>query len=325
MAERDPAGAAPSEQILRQAAEWFAILGGAPSEQERDDWRRWLHADPRHALAWQRVEAMSRHFEGLPAGVDRHAAVQALTQNRRTHANGRRRVLRTLAGVGVVGATGWLVAQRDWQADARTAVGELKEMQLSDGTRLWLNTDTALQIRYGDNERAVRLLRGELMVATAADTAVPARPWRLDLAAGSVRAFGTRFSARLAGDECRLCVFDGAVDVNSAARAEPLRVNAGRRLRFDRASLDEPQSAPPDADAWTRGMLVVDGWPLAAFCAELARYQRGWLSCADDAAALRLVGAFPVNDLEQVYRLLERTLPVRVERPLPGWVRVVAA
>ncbi|MFT3664908.1 FecR domain-containing protein [Piscinibacter sp.] len=323
MTEPEAAGA-PSEQILRQAAEWFAVLGGAPGEREREAWRRWLQADPRHARAWQRVEALNQGFEDLPPGIDRHAAVQALTRARRVNTS-RRRALGTLAGVGFAGAAGWLVAQQDWNADARTAVGERREMRLADGTRLWLNTDTALRIRYTAQERAVQLLRGELLVATAEDTAVPSRPWRLDLAACGLSPVGTRFSARRNGDDGSLCVFEGAVDVAHAAGAAPRRVPAGRQLRFDRSSLGDAQPATPEADAWTRGMLVADGWPLAAFCAELARYQRGWLSCADDAAALRIVGAFPLDDLDQVYRLLERTLPVRVERPLPGWVRVVAA
>lgn len=46
------------------------------------------------------------------------------------------------------------------------------------------------------------------------------------------------------------------------------------------------------------------------------------MTCADEVAALRLVGAFPLADLDAVLAVLERTLPVRVQRPVPGWVRV---
>jgi len=313
---------APTDEMLVQAAEWFATLGGAPTPDERTEWRRWLDADSRHVLAWRRVEALSQRFQQLPAVLDRTAAAQALARNR---AQPRRQALRALAGVGVLGAGGWL-AQREqpwlaWQADVRTRVGEQRELRLADGTRLWLNTDTALQLQDSAEARGVRLLRGELMVATAtANTS-----WRLDTPAGRLCPVGTRFAVRQQGEECSVSVFEGRVDVQPADAEAQVSVHAGRRLRFDRAAVREDADLPPAADAWTRGMLVVDGWTLAALCEELGRYQPGLLSCADAAAGLRVVGAFPLGDLDQVYRMLARTLPVEVQHPLPGWVRIAAA
>ena len=315
----------PSEQVLLEAAEWFAILGDAPSEQDKDAWRLWLQADPRHRMAWSRVESLSRRFDVLPDGADRHAAVHALGEVRR--AAGRRRVLRGLAGLGVVGTTGWLLHEQLWQAwlaDARTGIGEQQALQLQDGTRLRLNTDTAIQVEYGEQQRVLRLLRGEVMVVTARDSMVPARPWHLELPGGSLRPVGTRFSARLVEEECVLRVFEGAVDVQARRVAQPVRAQAGEQLRFSAATIGQTLAMPAGADAWTQGMLVVDGWSLAEFCRELARYQKGWLSCADEVAGLRLVGAFPLDDVNHIYRTLEQTLPVRVQHPLPGWARVVA-
>ena len=324
------ADAALDRDVLQQAAEWFAVLGGAPSEQDRLAWQRWLQADPRHAAAWRRVEALDQRFERLPAGIQRQAARQVLEQVQ--HQRGRRRTLKGLAGLGLGAGAAWLAIERQpwqpWLADASTAVGEQRELQLDDGTRLWLNTDTALAVSNSANgapARRLRLLRGELMVQTAhAD-----RPWQLDAAGASLRPpgthFDTRFGARLLGSEGLLSVFAGAVALSAPGLAGPQLLNAGRQARFSAAGLAPAAALPPGADSWTRGLLTVEGWTLGRFCEELGRYQPGWISCDGEVAALRLVGVFPLADREQIYRLLERTLPVRVQRPLPGWVRIVAA
>ncbi|MFT3817272.1 MAG: FecR domain-containing protein [Rubrivivax sp.] len=327
MADADPASA-PGGDILQQAAEWFAVLGGAPAEAERRAWQRWLQADPRHAAAWRRVEALNRRFDRVGAGVQHQAARQALDEVQRK-AN-RRRALKGLAGLGLGGGAAWLAIERQpwqpWLADASTAVGEQRELRLADGTRLWLNTDTAIGLRDDAPERRLRLLRGELMVQTAQVGGQPgAGPWRLDAAGASLTPRGTRFSARLLGAEGLLSVFDGAVELTSPRLAAPQVLHAGRQARFSAAGLASAAALEPGADGWTRGLLMVEGWTLARLCDELDRYQPGWISCAGDVAALRLVGVFPLADREQIYRVLERTLPVRVQRPVPGWVRIVAA
>ena len=67
--------AAPSFQVLQQAAEWYAALG-APSVDaaERQRWRQWHDADPAHQQAWRQVEAISGKFLDLPGGNNRWRA-----------------------------------------------------------------------------------------------------------------------------------------------------------------------------------------------------------------------------------------------------------
>ena len=73
-----------------------------------------------------------------------------------------------------------------------------------------------------------------------------------------------------------------------------------------------------------RGVLTADNKTLGEFIAELSRYQAGHLVCSADVAHLQLVGSFPLADKEQIYQALERSLPVRVYRPVPWWVSVEA-
>ncbi|MNZ72338.1 fec operon regulator FecR [compost metagenome] len=78
------------------------------------------------------------------------------------------------------------------------------------------------------------------------------------------------------------------------------------------------------ADAWTRGMLVVDNVRLADLVDELSRYRSGYLGVAPEVANLRITGSFPLNDTDLALTSLLPTLPVQLEQNTPWWVTVVA-
>ncbi|MGC3984397.1 MAG: FecR family protein [Pseudorhodoferax sp.] len=315
-----------ADAVLREAAEWFATLqDGAADEAERQRWRQWLAADPRHEEAWGRVETLSRQFDQLSPRLDRRATRSAFGQLDRS----RRRQLKLLgvaAGGGLLAFAG--LREQGWQrwtADYATAVGERRAARLPDGSRLWLNTDSIVRLAFDGRQRQLQLLRGELRIDTVADSAQPARPFEVVLDAGWLRPVGTRFSVRHEGDACQVAVLEGAVRVQPRTQAQDLLLPAGQQLRFNAQGAGAVQAAPPHGDAWTRGMLVADGMRLADLTAELARHRRGHLACAPEVAALRVVGAYPLDQPEQIWQALERSLPVRVFRPMPWFVRIEAA
>lgn len=315
-----------ADAVLREAAEWFATLqDSATNEGERQRWRQWLAADPRHAEAWDRVEALSRQFDQLSPRLDRSATRSAFGQLDRSRRHHMKR-MGLAAGGGLLAFAG--LREQGWQrwtADHATAVGERREALLPDGSRLWLNTDSIVRLAFDGRQRQLQLLRGELRIDTAADSAQPARPFEVALDAGWLRPEGTRFSVRREGDACQVTVFEGAVRVQPRTLAQDLLLPTGQQLRFDAQGAGTAQAAPPHGDAWTRGMLVADGMRLAELVAELARHRRGHLACAPEVAGLRVVGAYPLDQPEQIWQALERSLPVRVFRPMPWFVRIEAA
>ena len=76
------------------------------------------------------------------------------------------------------------------------------------------------------------------------------------------------------------------------------------------------------ADAWTRGMLVVDNARLEDLVHELGRYRRGHLGVAPEIADLRITGSFPLHDTDLALSALLPTLPVQIEQHTPWWVTV---
>lgn len=309
-----------ADAVLREAAEWFATLQADDAgEPERQRWRQWLAADPCHAQAWKRVEAVGRQFDQFAPQLHQAAARQALSsQHRRSHL----KLLGVAAGTGLLAWAG--LREQGWQrwtADLATGVGERREARLPDGSQLWLNTDSIVRLAFDDRQRQVQLLRGELRI----DTASGPHPFVVELVFGWVRPVGTRFSVHQDDAGASVAVFEGAVRIQPRRHAQDALLPAGQQQRFDTQSLGASEPALPHRDAWTRGMLVADGMRLDDLAAELSRHRRGHLACAPQVAALRVVGAYPLDQPEQIWQALERSLPVRVFRPMPWWVRIEAA
>lgn len=320
MSKPDSAGAT----VLEQAANWYALLqADQVPEADRAGWQRWLDADASHARAWARVEAMSQRFEALPAAADRPAAAHAL---HRAQGAGRRGALKVMGAAGMGALSGWLVVRDEgWhplRADYRTHVGEQRQVSLADGSRLWLNSASALRVDFDARERRLELLKGEVLVDTAHEAH---RPLVVHAAEGRVQALGTRFGVYRDGGQCHVSVFKGAVEVSAHRGGHRAVLPAGQRLSLAADGLWRPGPATPLREAWTRGLLVADDMRLGDFVEELARYQPGYLACSPKVAELRLVGVFPLADIDQIYAALERALPVKVTRALPWWRQVDAA
>ncbi|MFV0454173.1 MAG: FecR domain-containing protein [Pseudomonas sp.] len=306
-------------QVLEAAATWYVQLNGAPpSEAERQAWHSWVEQHPAHAAAWARVEKLQQQLGSVPQDV----ALPTLAGVRAR----RRAVLKTLAVLLAAGGLG--VGAREpmqgWVAEHRTATGERLQMHLADGSRLELNTASAVDLSFGSELREVLMRQGEVFIETAADPA--GRPFVVHLPEGSVRALGTRFSVRSEGGRARVAVHEHAVEVRPLHGAGALqRVGAGQVLDFDTQDMSMPKPLAAGEGAWRRGMLSVVDWRLEEVVAELARYRRGYLQCAESVADLRLSGAFSLDDIDLALENLTASLPVRVYHLTRYWARIEPA
>lgn len=303
-------------QVLQAAAQWFAVLqSDSVNEADRKAWRAWL-AVPEHAQAWRRVERISGRLGPLTGDPFSPAATALL----RPRPSSRRHALKTLSilcGGGALALAAGAMPWRSWAADERTAVGEVRHWRLDDGSQLWLNTDSAVDIGFEARTRTLSLYRGELLMQAVAEP----RPLRLHTGEGRLQANDpARFSVLQGDGRIQLSVFDGAVDIQLADRSRWHTVTGGRQVSFDRHRLEPERAAQPGRQSWAGGVLLADNMRLDAFVAELARYRQGYLGCDPRVAGLRVVGAYPLADTERVLQVLADTLALRINRRLPWWV-----
>lgn len=324
-----PSHPEPSYEAMEQAANWYALLrSGEASPQDHEAWQNWLNGHTGNQQAWGYVEAVSQRFAPIQTtAVPRQAADSLWTANNRTLQ--RRRVLTgiaTLAGAGLLGWGSWqhtslpLIA-RSWRADYRTATGERREVTLTDGTRVWLNTASALTENFNSQQRRLQLITGEILVDTASDAA---RAFVVDAPHARLTALGTRFTVHMDTHSTLLAVFEGAVEIQHAKGSRAV-IQAGEQIRFDANTTSTTEPADVAREAWSRGLLVAQDIPLAQVVKELRRYRHGHLGVAPEIADLRVFGSFPLDDTPAVLDLLAYALPVRVQRPLPWWVSLEAA
>jgi transmembrane sensor len=303
---------------LEAAARWYVDLRDeAPDAAVCAAHQRWLKHDPRHQQAWDRLARLQDKLGQINPAIGRSTLTSARAR--------RRDVLKVLSILLVAGGAGTLAwnttALPTLMADQRTATGERRRVRLDDGTQLQLNTATAVDVRYSERLREVFLLRGEIQIETARDP--HARPFIVHTAEGSIRALGTRFVVRSETGRSEVSVQEHAVEVRTSNLSGPVvRVDAGQQLGFRQNSIEPLQPANPQADAWTRDMLVADDWRLGDFIAQLQRYRSGHLGCDPAVAALRISGAFHLGNTDTVLDNLTSTLPVRIRRFSRYWVSV---
>ncbi|WP_205736818.1 FecR domain-containing protein [Acidovorax cavernicola] len=319
-------------RVLDEAAEWLMRLhDSAVTDEDRRACERWRQSHPDHARAWARAELLMNKLGGLPPALAMSSLARPANGSRNSNGSSRRVTLGRLAALLAAVPAGWLGWQlvemsdeRGWMAGHRTATGERRELRLADGSRLTLNTASAVDVHFDGTQRLVVLHAGEIFITTAPDPAGVHRPFRVASAGGTMEALGTRFSVRKeAGGNTHIAVLEGAVRI-TPDRAEARVLPAGQQARFMADGIAPFSAADASVLAWTQGMLLADGMRLADFAAELSRYRPGLLQCDAAVADLRVSGAFPLADTDAVLRMLVSTYPVDAATRLRGyWVTLI--
>lgn len=308
----------PSRDIWQQALEWqVTFWSGEVTPADEENFHNWWTANPEHERAWQKAQRLDQRLHAAPVEVaGKTLREPGLSTTRRT-------VLRSLTVAATGVAAAYLARETpQWKqaaADFRTGIGERRDIVLSDGTQITLNTASALDAALNSSERNLVLHRGEVLITTASDP----RPFTVFTAHGSVRALGTRFTVRQAEGVSRVAVFEGAVEIRPHGDAgAAIRLNAGQQVRFDSGVVAVPEAADVVEAAWTRGLLVAERMRLGDFMDELGRYRSGVVRCDPAVAGLIVSGVYPLSDTNRVLESIAQALPVRVSYATRYWVTV---
>jgi len=328
------------EDIVQAAIGWYvALAAGAPSPAQQARFEQWREADPRHQRAWQRLQKMSGPWQTTRAYASASQARQALAQAGNALRE-RRRALRLLALGAGGGLLGYGVSRnRDWPgaagrllADAHTGIGERRAVTLQDGTRLLLDSATAIDTRFTPQARHIVLRQGRIRVHPAADAAL--RPLRVvtddgDIAAGE----GVLHVRLLPGEpwapraQTLVSVSEGTARLRprGLADAPPAPLAAGQQTRMRPDGLEPARPLDPAGLAWEDGLFQAAGMPLVLLAAELSCYRPGVVRCDPAVASLRITGNWPLSGPGATDRILAsvaRYLPVRIVTRTRYWVAI---
>lgn len=304
--------------IRQAAAEWAVRMSDSPlSEDEQQALQAWFALDPRHAEALRLARRTWGDLAALPVAAQ-EAPRRVATPGVAVARPRRRRTLRWLSSASLLlllAAIGWTqgpVLYLPLVADHLTASGEVRTVELPDGSQAILDARSAIRLDYTAQVRRVEVLAGSAIFQTAPVGKHESRPFIVESAGGKTQALGTRFLvSRNDAEQALVGVMQHRVAVSKQAHS--LILDEGQSARYgadgqiERLSLNLSR-----ATSWQRGLLIFDQVPLAQVAQQLNRYRDGHILIADGQLAQRKVsGVFRLDSLGGVVATLTGELRAR--------------
>jgi len=325
----------PVEYTAAEAAGvWCMRLSEGPLHgEDQAAFDRWLDADERHRAAFEEAVTTWREFDGAESEPEflslRLEALQTLrrsTRLPRMRLSPRWAAAAAVVVIAIGGAGVWLGSL---PTIYETGVGERHVVMLKDGSKVSLDADTRVEVKYSDNRRALRLDRGRAKFDVAKD---PLRPFSVAAADKTVVATGTEFSVELLRQDVHVILYEGHVAVlgpmSIAHVAQPLHLASNGAVPADQLltpghELVAPQATaaatvaltdPARTLAWEGGQQVFVDEPLASAVERIDRYSDRKVSIGDPAAGRILItGVFMDGDTRAFIEGVTAVFPVRAE------------
>lgn len=288
-----------NEVALDQALDWLIRLDAA-DDACRARFVAWLAASPANASAFEQAQ---RHWQSPLLAT---AAAQ-LEHNRQQTTRQRPQVRKMLAIAASLLLVVGIGLQSDLllklKADHVTAVGQRQNLELTDGSRVLLNTDTALSSRIDERQRVAQLLRGEAYFDIARDTN---RPFEITAGPMQIAVRGTAFSVRYLDNAAEVSVERGEIEVLARGNDTRVYLKRGDSLRIGSDGIGHRINAANASQlAWVQGRLVFDDRPLHEVLDELRRYYPGWIINSNPQLDdFRITGNYRLSEPASIMRSL---------------------
>jgi transmembrane sensor len=318
------------EQAIREeAAEWAIRLAADDISPELAlALQDWCARDPRHAPALDFAQATWADLAQLEYPAPLAAKAPGIPAARPLHGRRRpiwRRVTRAaalaaLAWVGINLAPDLLIPLT---ADYASHAGEVRHVELPDGSSVDLDAGSAIDLAYDDHARRIRLRQGEAVFNVAPMVGQESRPFIVESVGGTTRALGTRFVVSESSDGALVGVLEHSVELalldppDSGVASTILKEGQSARYDARKGITRLTELDLQRATSWERGLLIFDQVPLAQVVDQLNRYRQGHILISDSELAQRKVsGVFRLESLDSAVPRLSAELKVRhVELP----------
>jgi transmembrane sensor len=339
---------------MQQAVEWLILLrSGELSETETHAFADWLSQETDHAEAFAKAEdvfgvmvvaatspraipsVLRQTNEPVSKWATSPEPKQIKPERHPASSNHSRWLTLPLAL-----AAAWLFAvtlimptQSHWLDDTfsnyHTSTGELRDIQLADGSRLLLNTNTSVSVDYQPSVRLITLHHGQARFTVAKDTQ---RPFEVASDGLVVRALGTVFEVYHSGSgETSVTVQEHAVaariqsegQTSGIEQSSQVDVPEGYRLRYgNNGQLGKPEPVDvAQTSAWQHRRLYINNRPLTELVTELGRYRTGRIFLSDtNLKNLRVTGVFSLANPEEALIKVCKALGLQETRLGPWWV-----
>lgn len=325
------AGAIPDPAILAEAARWRERLRDDPDARGFEAWRA---LDPTHDAAYRQVSEAREAAAALaddPALLAlRHETLARATLGRkpRFRVGGKTLAAGALLCVGAplaalgIKALAPASAERPVGETFRTGIGQRADVTLPDGSRVTLDTASALTVLFDKSARKVKL-DGQAWF----DLKPSATPFVIAVDGLSMTADAGTFDVREDDGLVRAFAIDGTIALaGRAAQGGAIAAPTGHLLAVQANQVSIRTLANPATfTGWHNGMLQFDNVPVMAATHELNRYRHRRIRIADGRIArMRISGAFEPTESPAFVDALTAGFPARVTQAGPTGVVIAA-
>ncbi len=320
------------------AADSLCLFSGNPNADDEERMMRLGENYPAYRKELLKATRLLADLEDIASDGDIQNVLMRYSAQP-THSRRRWRVWAMAATILIALTVGFFRYQLPVSSDSQidryvTRVGEQKEITLTDGSRITLNTGTSLMVEMSGELRRVILERGEAYFQVAGDAQ---RPFRVDLGERSISVLGTAFNVLKSPDRFTMAVIEGTVAIharednvsNEASLLKPVdgqvislafpgqrKVTAGTIAEYDYDSKELLAYADPNVASrqqWRSGMLVFENVPLGEVVQELNRYSGKKILLESSALMDRKIYAVVrVDRLSNALMSLQNTVPIKV-------------
>lgn len=324
-----------SDKVNDEAVAWFLRLRSADvSSGDCHLHQEWLAADQANRRAYDAVVTEWADLDGLNdwAGGELSQRNLKVTLAQRRRKNSWITVFATAAML--VLAVGLLPTLQEKPEQYQTAKAERREVSLADGSRLNLNTASAVEVQFDADVRQLTLTQGEGVFDVQHDSK---RPFVVLAGKNKVIALGTRFSVQYLNDQdLKVTVLEGrvaVVPIDQPVQLAAKRFSQGSSFRKRQSETTLSESLVLEADqqahvsgdgrlsslievsaarevAWIEGKLIFDNTPLREVVAELSRYVPGQISVDQNVPDHPVTGIIQIRSAETMLELLSQVVPV---------------
>lgn len=158
----------------------------------------------------------------------------------------------------------------------RVPAGDKMDMILADGTHIWMNSGTEVEIPvvFSRKYRSIKLNEGEVLLDVAKDEK---KPFLVDTWAGEIAVLGTKFevTANESEEDFSASLLRGSVRVTNKMNPDEVYVlSPNSRVSFENGSLKLEQIKDASVvGCWSTGMIDVSSLP---FDELMKRFERAY-------------------------------------------------
>lgn len=187
-----------------------------------------------------------------------------------------------------------------------TPIGGKLQLQLADGSRIWLNAESSLRypVSFADaSERTVMLNKGEAYFDVAKSDK---QPFHVLSDKQRIEVMGTKFNVNVYPEEggTKTTLLSGSVKIVDKRTKKDVFLKAGQQALLTSEGFQVSMLAKKDPEVWKDGKFIFDNEPMSSIMRQVERWYQVRVVFADSVQDVRLSGS--VSRFQNISTLLEK-------------------